>query len=308
MSDVAVSEVPGDEVSPGTLRAKSWRLNNLWSKSKAKSPIAEQETKRTWALSGVPKWVALPAGLGILFVLFPLLGLMSRVDWSNYWGLITSESSQAALKLSLETAVVSTILVMVIGVPIATVLARVDFPGKALIRALVLLPLVLPPVVSGIALTQAFGRRGLIGQHLEVIGIEIAFTTIAVVISQTFVSLPFLVVSLEGALQTAGQRYETVAATLGAKPTRILGRVTMPLVAPGLVSGGVLAFARCLGEFGATSTFAGSMRGVTRTLPLEIYLQREVDPDSAVALSLLLIVFAFIIVALVYRKNDGSRG
>ena len=178
----------------------------------------------------------------------------------------------------------------------ALVLARTAFPGLSVLRALVLLPLVLPPVVGGIALLYTFGRLGLLGEHLEGWGISIAFSTSAVVLAQTFVSLPFLVVSLEGALRTSGREYETVAATLGARPTTVLRRVTIPLVLPGLVSGAVLAFARALGEFGATLTFAGSLEGKTRTLPLEIYLQRETDADAAVALSLLLIVVAAVIV------------
>ena len=174
-------------------------------------------------------------------------------------------------------------------------------------RALVLLPLVLPPVVGGIALLYTFGRQGLLGQYFDVLGIRIAFSTTAVVLAQTFVALPFLVLSLEGALRTAGQRYEAVAATLGANPTTVLRRVTVPLVLPGLFSGAVLAFARALGEFGATLTFAGSLQGVTRTLPLEIYLQRESDADAAVALSLVLVVVALVVVlAARGRASEGS--
>jgi molybdate transport system permease protein len=163
-------------------------------------------------------------------------------------------------------------------------------------RPLILLPLVLPPVVGGIALLYAFGRLGLIGQYLDAAGIHIAFTTSAVVLAQTFVSLPFLVIALEGAARTAGAEFEVVAATLGARPTTVWWRVSLPLLAPGLVSGAVLAFARSLGEFGATLTFAGSREGVTRTLPLEIYLQRESDADAAVALSVLLVVVAAVVV------------
>jgi molybdate transport system permease protein len=163
-------------------------------------------------------------------------------------------------------------------------------------RPLILLPLVLPPVVGGIALLYAFGRLGLIGGYLDAAGIQIAFTTTAVVLAQTFVSLPFLVIALEGAARTAGADYEVVAATLGARPTTVWWRVSLPLLAPGLMSGAVLAFARSLGEFGATLTFAGSREGVTRTLPLEIYLQRESDADAAVALSLLLVVVAAVVV------------
>lgn len=245
---------------------------------------------------GLPAWVYVPAAIGALFVIVPLVAILLKIDWAHFMPLVTSESSRAALLLSLKTAAASTVVCVVIGVPMAMVLARGSFPGQSVLRALVLLPLVLPPVVGGIALLYTFGRQGLLGQHLEVLGIRIAFSTTAVVLAQSFVSLPFLVVSLEGALRSAGNQYESIAATLGARPTTVLRTVTVPLVIPGLMSGAVLAFARSLGEFGATLTFAGSLQGVTRTLPLEIYLQRETDPDAAVALSLLLIVVAAIIV------------
>jgi molybdate transport system permease protein len=241
-------------------------------------------------------WV--PATLGAVFVLLPLVAIVSRVDWSNFVGLVTSESSQAALALSLRTSAASTLVCIVLGVPMAMVFARTSFRGQQVLRSLVLLPLVLPPVVGGIALLYTFGRRGLLGSTLDVLGIQVAFSTAAVVLAQTFVALPFLVVSLEGALRTSGQRYEAVAATLGAGPTTVFRRVTLPLVLPGLAAGAVLSFARSLGEFGATITFAGSLQGVTRTLPLEIYLQREVDPDAAVALSLVLVVVAVVVIGL----------
>jgi molybdate transport system permease protein len=242
--------------------------------------------------------VFVPAAVGALFVVLPLAAIISRVDWSSFFGLITSGSSVAALELSLRTSATSTALCVVLGVPMAMVLARTSFKGQNLVRSLVLLPLVLPPVVGGIALLYTFGRRGLLGHTLDVLGIQVAFSTTAVVMAQTFVALPFLVVSLEGALRTSGQRYEAVAATLGARPTTVFWRVTLPLVLPGLAAGAVLSFARSLGEFGATITFAGSLQGVTRTLPLEIYLQREVDPDAAVALSLVLVVVAVIVIGL----------
>ena len=247
-----------------------------------------------------PRWVVLPAALGMLLVALPLAGLLSRVPWPGLWELLTSQSSLAALQLSILTASVSTVFCIVLGTPMALVLAR---HGLRWLRPLVLLPLVLPPVVGGLALLFTFGRMGLIGQHLEAAGIRIAFSTIAVVLAQTFVSLPFLVMGLEGTLRTAGDRYERVAATLGASPTRTLFTVTLPLVFPGLLSGAVLSFARALGEFGATLTFAGSLQGRTRTLPLEIYLQREADPDAAIALSLLLVIFAGIVMVIAYGKG-----
>jgi len=258
--------------------------------------------------AALPRWVFVPAGLGALLVAVPLLAIVVRVPWSQFLALITSESSVDALLLSLRTATASTLCCLVIGVPLALVLARSSLPGLRVLRVLVLLPLVLPPVVGGLALLYAVGRQGLFGPVLEAAGVRIAFTTTAVVLAQTFVSLPFLVVALEGALRTAGRRYEAVAASLGARPSRVLLRVTLPLVVPGLVSGAVLAFARSLGEFGATLTFAGSLQGVTRTLPLEIYLVRETDPQAAVALSLLLVMVSAVVVVAVHgRRGAGAR-
>lgn len=253
----------------------------------------------------LPGWIWVPAAAGAALVVLPLVALLARVEWTDLPSLLTSESARSALWLSLRTAAVSTVLCIVLGVPMAFVLARARFPGQALLRALVLLPLVLPPVVGGIALLATFGRRGLLGESLDVLGVQVAFSTTAVVLAQTFVALPFLVISLEGSLRTAGRRYEVVAATLGARPTTVLRRVSIPLVLPGLLSGAVLAFARALGEFGATITFAGSLQGVTRTLPLEIYLQRETDPDAAVALSLLLVVAAVAVIALVRGRGSS---
>jgi molybdate transport system permease protein len=261
---------------------------------------------RVGVYSGLPRWVFVPAAIGGLFIVLPLAAMAARVHWSNFFSLVSSDSSVAALKLSLETSAASTAACVLFGVPMAMVLARTSFRGQRLLRSLILLPLVLPPVVGGIALLYTFGRRGLLGHSLQLLGIQIAFSTTAVVMAQTFVALPFLVVSLEGALRSAGQRYEAVAATLGARPTTVLRRVTLPLVLPGLASGAVLSFARALGEFGATLTFAGSLQGVTRTLPLEIYLQRETDPDAAVALSLVLVVVAVLVVGLAQGgRNTG---
>lgn len=255
---------------------------------------------------GIPRWIYVLAAAGTVFVLLPLAAVVAKVNWPQFLPLVTSESSLTALGLSLRTAAASTALCIVLGVPLALVLARGQFRGQRLLRSFVLLPLVLPPVVGGIALLYTFGRQGLLGRTLELAGIQIAFSTTAVVLAQTFVALPFLVVSLEGALRSAGSRYEAVAATLGARPTTVLRRVTLPLVLPGLASGAVLSFARSLGEFGATLTFAGSLQGVTRTLPLEIYLQRETDADAAVALSLLLVAVAVAVVGLSYRGPGAA--
>ena len=261
-------------------------------------------TSRTRGV-GLPGWVYVPAAVGAAFVLLPLVAIILKVDWANFGSLITSESSRDALYLSLRTSAASTALCVLVGVPMATVLARTSFPGQSIARSLVLLPLVLPPVVGGLALLYTFGRRGILGHTLEVLDIRIAFSTIAVVLAQTFVALPFLVVSLEGSLRTAGDRYEQVAASLGASPSTVFRRVTLPLVMPGLLAGAVLSFARAMGEFGATITFAGSLQGVTRTLPLEIYLQRESDPDAAVALALVLVVFAVVVIAV--ARPERSR-
>ncbi|CQD19113.1 molybdate ABC transporter permease [Mycolicibacterium conceptionense] len=245
----------------------------------------------------LPRWIYLPAALGAIFVVLPLAALVAKVDWPRFGSLISSPSSTAALKLSLETSLASTMLCVLFGVPLALVLARADGVLTRVVRPLILLPLVLPPVVGGIALLYAFGRLGLVGRYLEGVGVQIAFTTVAVVLAQTFVSLPFLVISLEGAARTAGADYEVVASTLGASPATVWWRVTLPLLGPGLVSGAVLAFARSLGEFGATLTFAGSRQGVTRTLPLEIYLHcARATPTPPVALAVLLVAVAAVVV------------
>ncbi|AXK45288.1 ABC transporter permease [Brachybacterium saurashtrense] len=253
-------------------------------------------------MSSLPRWVLVPALLGGGLVLLPLLAVALQVPWGRFGTLITSDSSLAALRLSLLTAGVSTLLCVLLGVPMSLLLARARVPGLPLLRALVLIPLVLPPVVGGIALLYTFGRQGLLGRTLELLGVQIAFSTTAVILAQTFVAMPFLVISLEGALRTAGTRYERAAASLGARPSRVLLQVTLPLVLPALASGTVLSFARALGEFGATITFAGSLQGTTRTLPLEIYLQRESDPDAAVALSFLLMLVAVLVIAVARRR------
>ncbi|PJI84732.1 ABC transporter permease [Luteimicrobium subarcticum] len=253
-----------------------------------------------------PAWVLVLGALGVAYLVLPVVVLASRVRWGQFWSLVTDESSRAALRLSVETALVATAVVIVLGVPVGVVLARSRFWGKEVVRAVVLLPLVLPPVVSGLALLAAFGRRGPVGELLGHLGITVAFSTTAVVIAQAFVAMPFLVLSVEGALRVRGDREERAAATLGARPGRVFTHVTLPAMAPGLAAGALLALARSLGEFGATLTFAGSLQGVTRTLPLEVYLQREVDPDAAVALSMLLVGVAVVIVLVVYAAGGTS--
>ncbi len=255
----------------------------------------------------VPGWVAAVAVVGATFVVVPVVVLGARADWAHLPTLVTGAAALDALGLSLWTAVASTLACVALGVPLALVLARTSFPGHGTLRAVVLLPLVLPPVVSGLALLATLGRRGPVGGLLDDLGLGVAFTTTAVVIAHTYVSLPFLVLSVEGALRVAGARGELAAATLGASANRTFWVVTLPAVAPALAGGALLAFARSLGEFGATLTFAGSLQGVTRTLPIEIYLLRETDPDAAVALSMLLVVAALVVVTAVHSAG-GTRG
>lgn len=239
----------------------------------------------------------------MLLILLPIIAMLARISWAELPVLLTSDSAVTALWLSIRTAAVATLLCMLLGVPMAAVLAHARFRGSGLFRALVLLPLVLPPVVGGIALLYTFGRQGLLGGALDVLGVQIAYSTTAVVLAQTFVSLPFLVVTVETAIR--GLERETIEAAVmdGAGPTAVLRTITLPLILPGLISGTILAFARSLGEFGATIAFAGSLQGVTRTLPLEIYLQRETDPEAAVALSLLLVVVALMVIGMASSRR-----
>ena len=265
--------------------------------------------RRTLPGPRLPFVLWIPAAFALALVVLPIVGLVARSDLRQFPALITSPAALQALWLSLRTAVTSTALCLVLGVPLAVVLARGRVRGIRVLRAVVLLPLVLPPVVGGLALLYLLGRSGFGGRLLELVfGITVPFTTAAVVIAETFVAMPFLVVSLEGALRTAGERYEAVAATLGARPWTVFRRVTVPLLLPALGSGLVLSFARSLGEFGATITFAGSLQGVTRTLPLQIYALNETDINSAIALSLLLVIVAVLVIAVAGpRVVEGSR-
>ena len=247
--------------------------------------------------AGIPRWIALPAACAVLFLLVPFIALLIRIDWVQFPHLFSQALSSQALALSLRTCLASTLACIIVGLPLALVCARArDTWWSRVLRSMVTLPMVLPPVVAGLALLITWGRRGLIGAYLQIFGINIAFTTVAVVMAQTFVSLPFFVSSLEGALRTRGFNEERVASGLGASPSRTLWSVTLPLMIPALVSSTALAFSRALGEFGATITFAGSLAGVTRTLPLEIYLQREESTDMALMLSVILVFVALVLV------------
>lgn len=247
--------------------------------------------------AGIPRWIALPASCAVLFLLVPFIALLIRIDWVQFPHLFTQALASQALALSLRTCLASTLACIIVGLPLALVCARArDTWWSRVLRSMVTLPMVLPPVVAGLALLITWGRRGLIGAYLQIFGINIAFTTVAVIMAQTFVSLPFFVSSLEGALRTRGFNEERVASALGASPSRTLWSVTLPLMIPALVSSTALAFSRALGEFGATITFAGSLAGVTRTLPLEIYLQREESTDMALMLSVILVFVALVLV------------
>jgi molybdate transport system permease protein len=228
----------------------------------------------------------------LAFLVLPLVGLVLRAPWGSLPRQLASPGVGAALRLSVTTATLATVLSFVLGVPLGAFLARVEFPGRRVVRALVTLPLVLPPVVGGVALLLVFGRRGLVGSWA---GFSLAFTTTGVVLAEAFVAMPFLVVSVEGALRAADRRYEEAAATLGATRWTVFRRVTLPLVAPGLAAGTVLCWARALGEFGATITFAGNLPGRTQTMPIAVYLALESDPDAAIVLSLVLLAVSVVI-------------
>ena len=258
----------------------------------------------------VPGWVFVPAALALTLLVLPVAGLLARVPWTRLGTVLGTPMALDALRVSLLTSGVSLVLAVVLGFPLALVLSRTRGAWTGLARVIASLPMVLPPVVAGLALLVTFGRRGLVGQSLSVVGIEIGFTTVAVVLAQTFVALPYFVVSVEGALRTLDVDYERVAASLGASPGFTLRWVTLPLLAPAVISGAALAAARALGEFGATLTFAGSLQGVTMTLPQAIYLQREIDPDAALALSVVLLAMAALLLGLtaVMQRWGWRRG
>jgi molybdate transport system permease protein len=234
--------------------------------------------------------------VGLLFLALPLAGLIVRAPWSTMGRRLAEPEVLTALRLSLQTATVATVVCLVLGVPLAWLLARTDFPGRRLVRALVTVPLVLPPVVGGVALLLVFGRRGLVGGWLDsTFGLTLPFTTTGVVLAEAFVAMPFLVIAVEGALRGADTRYEEAAATLGAGRWTTFTHVTLPLVAPGVAAGAVLCWARALGEFGATITFAGNFPGRTQTMPLAVYLALETDLDAAIVLSLILLTVSVVI-------------
>jgi molybdate transport system permease protein len=270
--------------------------------------VTRPESRSHRTRTGLPFVLWIPGTIALALVVLPVVGLLVRSDLRDFPALVTSPGALHALDLSLRTAAISTVACLLLGGPLAVLLARSNLPGLRVVRALVLLPLVLPPVVGGLALLYLMGRAGFGGQALyAVFGLRISFSTTAVVLAQTFVAMPFLVVGLEGALRTAGRRYEIVASTLGASPWTVFRRVTVPLVLPAVGSGLVLCFARAMGEFGATITFAGSLEGVTRTLPLQVYTLAETDVDSAVALSLLLVIVSILVIVIARPRAVEGR-
>ena len=240
-------------------------------------------------------WPALVlACCAIGFFALPFIGLLWRAPWGQLGDVLASSRVRDALWLSLRTSLMATALAIVFGVPLAWLLARVEFPGRSFVRALATLSMVLPPVVGGVALFASFGRRGLFGQYLdEWFGFRLPFTTTGVVVAQTFVAMPFLVLTVEAALRQLDHRIEDAARTLGASRWYVFSRVTLPTIRPALIAGAVLAWARALGEFGATITFAGNFPGRTQTMPLATYLTLETDPDEAIMIALVLIAVSF---------------
>jgi len=257
----------------------------------------------------LPLPALLLAVVAATFFALPFLGLLLRAPWGSLLEVLGRPSVRTALWLSIRTSVTAALVAALFGVPLAWLLARIDFPGRGLVRALATLSMVLPPVVGGVALFASFGRRGVFGQYLDDwFGIRLPFTTTGVVVAQVFVAMPFLVLTVEAALRQIDHRVEDAARTLGAGRWYVFSRVTLPSIRPALIAGVVLAWARALGEFGATITFAGNFPGETQTLPLATYLTLETDPDEAIIIAMLLIAVSFVVlVGLRDRWLGGSR-
>ena len=255
----------------------------------------------------VPIVVVVLAAIGAAFFILPLLGLVVRSPWGDAVKALTAPETIEALKLSLFASLSATAVGLVLGVPLAWVYARVEFPGRDLLRALTTLPMVLPPVVGGLALLLAFGRRGLFGSWLDAtFGITLPFTTAGVVMAETFVAMPFLILTVEAGLRSMDRRYEEAARTLGASRWRGFTRVTLPLIGPSLFAGSVLCWARALGEFGATITFAGNFPGVTQTMPLAVYLLLETNSEASIILSLVLLLISLVVLIGLRHRWLGS--
>jgi len=255
----------------------------------------------------VPAPIAAPALIALVFLVLPLVAMLVRAPWRDLGRLLSQSDVMSALRLSLECATAATAISLLLGIPLAWVLARVRFPGIGVIRALVMLPLVLPPVVGGIALLLALGRNGIVGRYLDQwFGVTLPFTMAAVIVAETFVAMPFLIVSVEGALRASDRDIEEAAVTLGASRFTVFRRITLPGVAPSIAAGAVLCWARALGEFGATITFAGNFPGTTQTMPLKIYEAFQLNPQASVALGLVLLCVA--VAVLTALRGQWLRG
>jgi molybdate transport system permease protein len=260
---------------------------------------ARMTRRRRSARRPPPLIIVVVASVAVAFFLVPLIGLLQRAPWSSLWDDLSTPQARDALRLSLICSLEAALLATIFGVPLAWVLARVEFVGRPLVRALVLLPMVVPPVVGGVALLYAFGRSGLVGEPLyDWFGIQFTFHTSGAVLAETFVAMPFLVITVEAGLRSVDRRYEDAAATLGAGRWTTFRRVTLPFIVPSLVAGAALAWARALGEFGATITFAGNIQARTQTLPLAVYLALETRPEGAIALSLVLLAISIVVLVM----------
>jgi molybdate transport system permease protein len=267
------------------------------------APATGTARDRGPALGRAPYRLLVPALLACAFLVVPLVALLVRAPWSDLGPRLVDAEILDALRISVVTSLAAVVVVVAVGVPLSWLLARVEFPGRAVVRALVVVPLVLPPVVAGVALLSAFGRRGVVGGPLhDWFGVSLPYTTAAVVLAHAFVALPFFVLSVEGALRSTDPELDVVAATLGASRWTTFRRVSLPLAGPGLLAGLVLAWARALGEFGATITFAGNYPGTTRTMPNAIYVALQQDPEAAVLLSVILLFVSVLVLALLRER------
>ncbi|GAB3271435.1 molybdate ABC transporter permease subunit [Arthrobacter pigmenti] len=266
-------------------------------------PAPRSGKRRNYRAGSIPALLVIPAVLGLAFLVLPLAGLVLEAPWGTLLSRLADPAVLAALRLSLIAATSATGICLVLGIPLAWLLARSEFPGRRFLRALVTVPLVLPPVVGGVALLLVLGRNGLVGQYLQSwFGVSLPFTTAGVIVAEAFVAMPFLVIAVDGALRGADRRFEEAAATLGASRWRIFRKVTLPMAAPGIAAGAVLCWARALGEFGATITFAGNFPGETQTMPLAVYLALESDPQTAIVLSLVLLAVSVAVLVILRDK------
>jgi molybdate transport system permease protein len=256
----------------------------------------------------LPAAIVALACIGAAFVLLPVVALFVRAPWSRLGEALFGVGASTALRLSIEVSLAATAISVLIGVPLAWVLARGEFPGRNLVRAAVVLPILLPPVVGGVGLLVALGRSGLVGRWLyDVLGIQLTFTTAGAVLATTFVSMPLVVLATEAGLRGLDRRYERAAAAMGGSQWYVFRRVTLPMVAPQLAAGAILTWARALGEFGATITFAGNLAGRTQTMPLAVYEARQVDPGGAIVLSLILVVISVAVLVALGGRLTGLR-